>query len=46
MLRQLLYAAAIASVATANNDKVLTSRLGPVVDLGYAVSALSPLYDL
>ncbi|GHJ89343.1 hypothetical protein NliqN6_5745 [Naganishia liquefaciens] len=36
MLRQLLYAAAIASVATANNDKVLTSKLGPVVDLGYA----------
>lgn len=40
MLRQLLYVAAIASVAHANNDKVLTSRLGPVVDLGYTVSRL------
>ncbi|KAJ9092088.1 hypothetical protein QFC20_007470 [Naganishia adeliensis] len=35
MLYRLLLALAAASVATANNDKPLTSKLGPVVDLGY-----------
>lgn len=46
MLRRLLCAVAVASVAVANNDKLLTSRLGPVVDLGYAVSPPHPCHCL
>ncbi|KAI5451352.1 hypothetical protein NCC49_001945 [Naganishia albida] len=35
MLQRLLLCLAATSVVVANNDKPLTSRLGPVVDLGY-----------
>lgn len=38
MFRRILQISTALGLVLANNDKTLESRLGPVVDLGYAVS--------